>query len=71
MEQYAPARSIIIFDSNASVWRIFGNDRDKTDITVAIGQSPDNPFQVVYFVEVLAFYEIINRSAFARIRLID
>ena len=69
--RYAPAKSIVVFDSRAGVWHVFGNEKDETDITVAIGRFADNPSKVAYFVEVLAFYDIVDESAFARIRLIN
>lgn len=67
--KYAPLRSFIIFNSSDGIWHSFQDVESERGITVAIGESKSDENKMVFFVETMAYYEILNRDAFTRINL--
>lgn len=67
--KYAPLRSFIIFNSSNGIWHALQDTESESRLTVAIGESKDNPNAMLYFAETMAYYEILNIDAFTRINL--
>jgi hypothetical protein len=66
---YAPLRSFIILDSSYGIWHVITDMESKSGITAAIGESKTNVNKMSCLVETMAYYEILNKDAFARINL--
>ncbi len=67
--KYAPLRSFVIFDSSNGIWHTIQDAESESGLTVAIGESKDNPNTMLYVAETMAYYEILNIDAFTRINL--
>jgi len=67
--KYAPLKSMMIFDSNAGIWRVFEDANTEKNITFAIGESEQRTDKIEYFVETLAYYHVIDKEAFIKIQL--
>lgn len=66
---YAPLRSFIICDSSNGIWHAIHDIESERRITAAIGESKDDASKMLYLVETMAYYEILNIDAFTRINL--
>lgn len=67
--KYAPLKSIMIFNSNAGEWHVLEDENTKNNIAIAIGESQQRKDKVAYFVETLAYYKIVDKEAFIKIKL--
>jgi hypothetical protein len=67
--KYAPLHSFIIFDSSNGIWHAVQDIESESELTVAMGESKDDPKLMQYFAETMVFYEVLNRNAFTRINL--
>lgn len=68
--RHAPLKSIILFDSNAGTWFILKDEDTRRNLTVAIGASEKQSDKVEYLVETLAYYEVMNKKAYLKIKLL-
>jgi hypothetical protein len=67
--RYAPLRSFIVFDSSAGIWHVLKDIDTEKRLTVAIGESKEKDNKIVFLVETMAYYQILNQDAFVRINL--
>jgi hypothetical protein len=67
--KYAPLNSFILFDSSAAVWHSLPDLETGKGISIAIGESKNNPNRMEFLAEVMAYYEVLNKDAFVRIKL--
>lgn len=67
--RYAPLRGFIIFDSSAGIWHVIQDKDTEQGITIAIGKSQAKDNMIVYIVETMAYYEIVNKDAYIRVNL--
>jgi hypothetical protein len=67
--RYAPLRSFVIYDSSMGIWHAIHDIDSGKGITAAIGKSKDDENKMLFFVETMAYYEILNKNAFTRINI--
>jgi len=67
--KYAQLNSFVIFNSKAGIWHVIPDQETGGTLTIALGESDGPSSRVEYWVETLAWYQILDTNAFCRINL--